>query len=98
MYGWMFTDKLKPLVDETFNAVIEEYERDLHQGIGDPNNRPVRVVYWNAMAISEYSRESDKVKVLVENAIEEENRMMKLSEEGLLPTDNEKQRLSKLEA
>lgn len=97
MYGQMFSEKLRPLVDDLHNTILEEYDRDLQRGIGDPEKRPQRVVSWGIVARSEYAKESDDVKMSVEKAVEDEVKMRNLLEEGLLLTDDKDVKLSKLE-
>jgi hypothetical protein len=77
MYGTMFPEKLRPLIDKLHNPALAEYERKrlenqqrvLEGGIEEPLKIPQRVTAWGIVAREEYEKEPEDVKKQVAAAV-----------------------------
>ncbi len=81
MYGRLFADKLKPLVDQAFKAVYEQYESDLAAG-KKRDKKPGRISSWVTVVKEEYGNESDDVKRIVERAVKEDAKNTRITQGG----------------
>lgn len=71
MYGRMYKERLKPLIDEAHKTACAQYDHENPEGGGNNIKRPERITFWTSVAKEQYTKESDVVKRLVEQAVEE---------------------------
>lgn len=100
IYGRMYyREKLKPLIDEAFDAARSEYVCEKKKGnIPEGTKKPERVTFWTAVAMEQFAQESEDVKILVQNATREYAEKIKALNDPLLVPKDEDQRIAKLEA
>lgn len=89
MYGHLYyKSKLKPLVDQAYDAICAEHQRKLLEGDnGGKLKQPQRVQSWTTVVKAQYVQESDDVKKEVKDALKEHAKMIKISNEPLLADD-----------
>ncbi len=98
MYGRMYPEKIRPFVNETFQAVLKEWNSNPRKGKdGRPVKTPKRVTSWGVVARQLYAKESEDVKTLVKKATDEHAKNVDISKEAFDPEEDDKQRLLKLQ-
>lgn len=100
IYGRMYyREKLKPLIDEAFDAARSEYVCEKKKGnIPEGTKKPEQVTFWTAVAMEQFAQESEDVKILVQNATREYAEKIKALNDPLLVPKDEDQRIARLEA
>lgn len=84
MYGRMNNlEKIKPLVDEVFDAARKEFKSRPEGGEdGELIKAPHRVNFWTNVAMQEYAKVSDDMKIKVRDAVEQEHATNRRSKDG----------------
>ncbi len=99
MYGHIYyEEKLKPLVDWAHDAACLEHGRKLNGSGNKKAKEPLRVTSWNAVAKEQFKLESEDVKKRVQDALQEQAKMIQLSKEPMRSGENEDERMVKLQA
>lgn len=98
MYGQMYyQEKLKLLVDKAHNAALIEYKRGLpKENAGKDDKEPKRVSSWGAVAMEQYAQETEEVKQKVQDAVRRQGMSNDALNEPLLQSENDDNRIEKL--
>lgn len=86
---------MKPLVDDAYDAVCMEYNRELQEG-KTKDKKPERVTTWIAVVKEQFTQESEDVKLLVRKATQDYAKKIKAFDDGL--PENEDQKSARREA
>ncbi len=100
MYGRLYyREKLKPLVDAAHDNALMDYNRSLPPGTtGDPSEMPKRVTSWTAVVMEAYAHESEDVKRIVQNALQEHAREIDILNKPPLQSDDGEKKQARLKA
>lgn len=91
MYGRMNNlEQIKPLVDKVFDAARKEFKRRAEDEgeEGESIKKPHRVNFWTNVAMQEYAKVSDDMKIKVRDAVEQEHAINRRSKDGKRLEDN----------